>query len=226
VPAGGRRRTVVWAAVEVTAVVAVIAATTGVAHFAFGRTVQQGPPRLSEKPGAFTVPLNLCELISAADVKRLLPAVKAPGQRTNRGGCQWMSPGIGLEVQPASTDKQWGKSPRQAHELFVNQRNGTRPSGQIGWSWSDIRAAMRSARTTGPLTVKPAGDEAFGYDLYENRKTGRLEQSHVVLRVDNLVLDVAYTVVDGSKDGPAIQTGAHTAATWVAQALNKQKARG
>ncbi|MER7206835.1 serine/threonine-protein kinase [Streptosporangium sp. NPDC000239] len=226
VPAGNRGRTLVWAAVEVTAVVAVIAATTGVAHFAFGRTVQQGPPRLSEKPGAFTVPVDLCELISAADVKKLLPAVKAPGKPTNQGGCEWMSPGIGLDVQPAPPGKQWGKSPRQAHELFVNQRNGTLPSGQIGWGWSEIGAVMHSARTTGPLTVKPVGDEAFGYDLYDNRKTGRLEQSHVVLRVDNLVLDVTYTVVNGSKDGPAIQAGAHTAATWVAQALNKQKARG
>ncbi|MEV4093327.1 serine/threonine-protein kinase [Streptosporangium saharense] len=224
-PKANRRRTLVWAAVEVTAVVAVIAATTGVAHFAFGRTAQQGSPRLSEKPGAFTVPLNMCGLVSAADVKQLLPAVKGAGEQTNRGGCQWTSPGIGLEVVPVS-DKQWGKSPRQAHELLVNQRNATLPSGQIGWSWSEIQAGARSARTTGPLTVKPAGDEAFGYDLYENRKTGRLEQSHVVLRVDNLVVDVSYTVVDGSKDGPAIQADAHTAATWVAQTLNTKKARG
>ncbi|MFC7644791.1 hypothetical protein ACFQX6_31965 [Streptosporangium lutulentum] len=48
----------------------------------------------------------------------------------------------------------------------------------------------------------------------------------MVFRVDNLVVDVAYTVVDGSKDGPAVQAGAHTAAVWVANALNKQKAGG
>ncbi|MEV8631183.1 serine/threonine-protein kinase [Streptosporangium sp. NPDC051023] len=220
------RRTAVWAAAEITAVVAVVAVTAGVVHLTSGGTAPSEPPKLSEKPGAFAVPVNPCDLVPETGVKQLIPALKSAGQRTNQGGCQWTAPGMGLEVYPSGSDKQWGKSPRQAHELFVNQRHGTLPSGQNAWSWPGIQAGARSARSTGPLEVKPAGDEAFGYDLYENRKTGKLEKSHVILRVDNLVLDVAYTVVDGSKDGPAIQAGAHTAAAWVAEALNKQKARG
>ncbi len=226
VPVPRRGRAVVWAVAEVAAVAAVVAATAGAVHLLSGRAAQGSPVKLSEKPGAFAVPVDPCKLIPAARVKQLLPAVKGAGRPTNDGGCQWTSSGIGLEMSPAGSGKQWGKSPRQAHELFVNQRQGVLPSGQTAWSWPDIQAGVRSARSTGPLAVKPAGDEAFGYDLYENRKTGRLEKSHVVFRVDNLVFDVAYTVVDGSKNGPAIQAGAHTAAAWLAEALNKQKARG
>ncbi|GAA4232849.1 hypothetical protein FHR32_004401 [Streptosporangium album] len=225
-PAPVRRsgRTVLWAVAEVAVVAVTVGAAMGVAHLAAGRTDSGTPVKLGEKPGAFATPVNLCKLVPAATVRELLPALKAEGQQTNEGGCQWVTSGIGLEVAPAGAGKQWGKSPRQAHELFVNQRNGTTPNGETAWSWSEIDARLRSARATAPLEVKPVGDEAFGYDLYENRKTGRLEKSHVVLRVDNLVVDVGYTVVDGSKDGTAIRSGAQTAATWIANALNKQKA--
>ncbi|GII01067.1 serine/threonine-protein kinase [Planobispora takensis] len=220
-----RGRALLWAVAEVAAVVAVAGTGLGVAHLTADRAEPAGPVRLSERPGAFATPVDLCGLISADQAGQLLPRLKGQGKATNRGGCEWVSPGVGLTVDPADAD-QWGKSPRQAHELFVNRRNGTIPSGQLSWSWPDISAGARSARNTGPLPVKPAGEEAFGYDVYENRRTGRLEQSYVTLRVDNLVVEVGYTVADGSKDGPAIQSGAHTAATWVAAALNRQKASG
>ncbi|MEU9835675.1 serine/threonine-protein kinase [Streptosporangium sp. NPDC048047] len=221
-------RVALWASAEIAAVAAVIGATMGVVHVTGASAAPAKPARLSEKPGAFAVPVDMCKLVTAADVKKLLPASDAKGEPLNTGGCAWAVPGAGLRIDPLSDgmDKPWGKSPRRAHEILVNQRNGTVPTGSILWSWSEIKAAGRSTRTTGALPVKPVGEEAFGYDYYENRKTGRLEQSHVIFRVDNLVLDVGYTVVDGSKDAPAIQAGAHTAATWIANALNKQKANG
>ncbi|MFS1297866.1 serine/threonine-protein kinase [Streptosporangium longisporum] len=226
VPPDGRsrRRAVLWAAAEVAAVAAVVGITFGVTFlFASDSTAaEEKKAVLSESPGVFATPVDVCALIPAAMAGRLLPA-PAEGKPTNDGGCQWPTSGAGLEVR-LSGDKQWGKSPRQAHELFVNRRNGVIPSGENAWSWPEIQAGLRSSRSTAPRTVKPVGDESFGYDVYENRKTGRLEQSYVVVRVDNLVLDVGYSVVDGSKDGPAIQAGAHTAATWIANALNKQKA--
>ncbi|MEU4832039.1 serine/threonine-protein kinase [Streptosporangium sp. NPDC023615] len=224
-PAGSRgRRTALWVAAEVAGVLAVAGITFGVTFLsASGSTAAEKKVRLSESPGAFTTPVNICALIPAATAGRLLPSPAVEGKPTNDGGCQWPALGVGLEVR-LSGDKQWGTSPRQAHELFVNRRNGTIPSGESAWSWPEIQAGLRSSRSTAPRAVKPVGDEAFGYDVHENRKTGRLEQSYVIIRVDNLVLDVGYSVVDGSKDGPAIQAGAHTAATWVANALNKQKA--
>ncbi|MDP9846318.1 hypothetical protein J2853_005529 [Streptosporangium lutulentum] len=220
------RGAALWAAVEVGVVAVVIGATMGVVHLSADPAPVEKPVTFSEKPGAFTTPVDMCKLLPVADVRQLLPALTSEGEPTSTGGCQWVISGMGLEMSPSGLNKQWGKSPRQAHELFVNERNNVIPNGQVAWSWSDIDAGIRSARSTGPLPVKPAGSEAFGYDFYENRKTGRLEQSHVVFRVDNLVVDVAYTVVDGSKDGPAVQAGAHTAAVWVANALNKQKAGG
>ncbi|GAA3444497.1 hypothetical protein Pve01_06460 [Planomonospora venezuelensis] len=225
-PGPRRGRALLWAAAEVAAVAAVIGATAAVVNLTGDRPAEAVPVRLSEKPGAFATPVDLCALLPAERVKQLLPALTGAGKPTNKGGCEWTTSGKGLSVQPAGSDGQWGKSPRQAHELFVNQRNAAIPNGQIAWSWPEISAGSRSARSTGPVAVRSAGEESFGYDVYENRRTGRLEQTYVTLRVDNLVVEVGYTVVDGTKDGPAIQSGARTAATWVAEALNKQKAAG
>ncbi|WP_329090758.1 serine/threonine-protein kinase [Streptosporangium sp. NBC_01469] len=219
-------RTALWAAVETAGIAVVVAVTFGVTFLLTSDpTAAEKRVRLSEGPGAFATPVDVCKLIPGAMARQLLPALAGEGKPTNDGGCQWAARGMGLEVRLSGGD-QWGKSPRQAHELFVNRRQSVIPSGENAWSWPEIQAGIRSSRSTAPTAVKPVGDEAFGYDVYENRKTGRLEQSYVVVRVDNLVLDVGYTVVDGSKDGPAIQAGAHTTATWIANALNKQKASG
>ncbi|MEV0753996.1 serine/threonine-protein kinase [Streptosporangium sp. NPDC050280] len=219
-------RTARWAAVETAGIAVVVAVTFGVTFLLTSNpTAAEKRVRLSESPGAFATPVDVCALVPGSVARQLLPALAGEGKPTNDGGCQWATSGMGLEVRLSGAD-QWGKSPRQAHELFVNRRHEVIPSGENAWSWPEIQAGIRSSRSTAPMAVEPVGDEAFGYDVYENRKTGRLEQSYVVVRVDNLVLDVGYTVVDGSKDGPAIQAGAHTTATWVANALNKQKASG
>ncbi|MGS2643011.1 protein kinase domain-containing protein [Streptosporangium sp. LJ11] len=225
-PEPRRSRTALWAAAETAGIAVVIGVTFGVTFLLTSNpTAAEKRVRLSESPGAFATPVDVCKLVPGAMARQLLPALAGEGKPTNDGGCQWPAPGMGLEVRLSGPD-QWGKSPQQAHELFVNRRQSVIPSGENAWSWPEIQAGIRSSRSTAPTTVKPVGDEAFGYDVYENRKTGRLEQSYVVVRVDNLVLDVGYTVVDGSKDGPAIQAGAHTTATWIANALNKQKASG
>gem|GEM_PF-348757 len=219
-------RTTLWATVETAGIALVIALTFGVTFLlAPNPTAAEKRVRLSESPGVFATPVDVCALVPGSMARQLLPALTGEGKPTNDGGCQWAAKGMGLEVRLSGAD-QWGKSPRQAHELFVNRRQDVIPSGENAWSWPEIQAGIRSSRVTAPMAVEPVGDEAFGYDVYENRKTGRLEQSYVVVRVDNLVLDVGYTVVDGSKDGPAIQAGAHTTATWVVNALNKQRASG
>ncbi|GAT65305.1 serine/threonine protein kinase [Planomonospora sphaerica] len=214
----------VWAAAEITALAVLGGVAMGVTGLVSSGADPAPAAELSERPGAFASPVDVCGLIPADRVRQLLPALAGEGRPTDGGGCEWTSPGTGLRVAPAGPAAQWGRSPQQAHELFVNRRNGTIPDGGLVWSRSSISAGIRSARNTGPLPVKPVGEEAFGHDVYENRTTGRLERSHVTFRVDNLVVEVEYTVVDGSKDGPAIQSGAHTAATWVADALRKQKA--
>ncbi|WP_449061060.1 protein kinase domain-containing protein [Planomonospora algeriensis] len=213
-----------WAAAEIAALAVLGGLAMGVTGLVSSATAPAPAAGLSEQPGAFTAPVDVCGLIPVDRVRQLLPALAGGGKPTSGGGCEWTSPGTALTVAPAGPVAQWGRSPRQAHELFVNRRNGTIPDGRLVWSRSSISAGIRSARSTGPLPVKPVGEEAFGHDVYENRLTGRLERSHVTFRVDNLVVEVEYTVVDGSKDGPAIQSGAHTAATWVADALRKQRA--
>ncbi|GGL07883.1 hypothetical protein GCM10014719_07430 [Planomonospora parontospora subsp. antibiotica] len=214
----------VWAAAEIAALAVLGGVAMGVTGLVSSGADPAPAAELSERPGAFTSPVDVCGLIPVDRVRQLLPALTGEGRPTDGGGCEWTSPGTGLRVVPAGPAAQWGRSPRQAHELFVNRRNGTIPDGGLVWSRSSISAGIRSARSTGPLPVNPVGEEAFRHDVYENRTTGRLERSHVTFRVDNLVVEAEYTVADGSKDGPSIQSGAHTAATWVADALRKQKA--
>jgi serine/threonine protein kinase len=181
------------------------------------------PTRLSESPGAFSLPVDMCKLLSEDQVDQLLPKRDGAGKATADGGCEWLSRGKALSVRLAGTGKQWGTSPQQAHERFVNLRHGTVPTGQLAWSWPEIGAELRSARSTGPLPVTDVGQEAFRCDTYDNRNTGRLERSQITFRVSNLVVEVGYTAADGKPDAAAIQQGARTAATWTAQALSTKR---
>jgi hypothetical protein len=180
------------------------------------------PSRLSERPGKFAIPVKFCELLTAEQAGRLVSEpLKKTGTPNNRGGCEWMGKGMALSAAPAGFDKQWGTSPQQAHERFVSQRNLTIPTGGIGWAWPEIGAPMRSARATSPEPASPLGDEAYAYHHYDNRSHLKLEQSFIVMRVDNLVLEVGYTAIDGKREEKAIREGARTAAGWFAESLKR-----
>ncbi|SDQ91777.1 serine/threonine-protein kinase [Thermostaphylospora chromogena] len=187
------------------------------------------PTRLSEKPGKFGIPVQFCKLLTAEQIKQLLPEAKdLEGKPTNQGGCEWTSPGMAVFIEPVpvfgepeGVKDQYGTSPRRAHERFLNERNTTIPNGTIVWSWDDIGAERRSARSTGPEPVTGIGEEAFAYHIYDNRSHMKLERSQVVFRVENLVVEAAYTVIDGKRDEKAIRQGAMTLAGWTATALNR-----
>ncbi|SDG62776.1 Protein kinase domain-containing protein [Sinosporangium album] len=215
-------RAALWAVLQVGTVAAVVAATAFTVNVAEAMKEPEPTPtptKLSESPGGFAVPLDICPLVGAERLRELVPEVKLPGKPTNSGGCSWVSDGKGVSVHLIGQEKQWGTSPRSAHERFINLRNSTIPAGDVFWSWSEIKAKGRSARVTAPRLVRGIGEEAFIYDTYANRTSDNLEQSTVALRVDNLVLEVNYAVVDGEKDAAAIQRGAQTIATLVASAL-------
>ncbi|GAA5044521.1 hypothetical protein HNP84_004649 [Thermocatellispora tengchongensis] len=183
------------------------------------------PTRLSESPGRFGLPVRVCDLLTAEQVRRMLPGIEdVKGGATNREGCSWEAEGMGIEANPVtllSGEEHWGSSPRRAHERFVNQRNATIPSGTLVWSWDDIGARLRSARNTGPEPVTGVGDEAFAYQVYDNRSHLKPEQSYIVFRLDNLVMEVGYTAIDGKLDEKALRDGARTIADWMVAALKR-----
>lgn len=234
--ANRRRRTLLTAAAMVGTLVATMAISATITNLTVGDPVAAQPAatpsRLSEKPGRFGIPVDFCGLLTADQVRQLLPEAKeTKGEPDNLGGCNWTAEGMALSAAPipvlTTSEKkgvtdQWGGSPRRAHERFVNQRNSTIPSGEVAWSWQSIGAKeLRSARTTGPEPITGIGDEAFTYQTYDNRSHLKLERSHIVFRLDNLVTEVSYTVIDGRRDEKTIRAGARTLAGWVAAALRR-----
>ncbi|GLW05250.1 hypothetical protein Misp01_03800 [Microtetraspora sp. NBRC 13810] len=227
--APGRGRTALLAGSMVAALAVVAAGTVVVVNVTASAGAAAAPAplatRLSETPGKFSVPVKFCDLFTPAQIGRLVPDVAKPkGEPDNTGGCDWTAKGVGLSAAPTLLgleEKHWGASPQLAHERFVNQRNATIPSGTVAWSWPEISAGLRSARTTGPEPVGGIGDEAFTYQVYDNRNHLKLEQSYMVFRVDNLVAQVGYTVVDGSQDEKSIRDGAKQAAGWMVAALKR-----
>ncbi|MDF5751034.1 serine/threonine-protein kinase [Spongiactinospora sp. TRM90649] len=228
-----RRRRPAWPAIPaMIAALAVIAAGT-----AFGvNTVRAAsaapapkPARLSEEPGKYAIPLKFCQMLTEEQIRQLLPtATTTTGKPTNREGCEWLAKGMALTVTPvgalafSSEESIWGASPRRAHEWFVNVRNAALPSGSLGWKWPGIGAnELRSARVTGAEPVSGFGAEAFAYHQYDNRNHLKMEQTYLVTRMDNLVVEVCYVVLDGAKDEQAMRAAAGTATRWITQAMDR-----
>ncbi|MCG5216183.1 serine/threonine-protein kinase [Streptosporangium sp. KLBMP 9127] len=226
-PAPRRRRTGLVLAAAVAALAAIAAGT------AFGVNAVTGtekaaapspsPTRLSESPGKFGIPVKFCETLTAEQVGGLVTdsLKNKKGTPNNKGGCEWLGKGMGLSAEPVGFEEQWGSSPQRAHERFVSQRNLTIPSGTVGWAWPEVGVALRSARATAAEPVSGIGDEAYAYHQYDNRSHLKLEQSSIVMRVDNLVVEVGYTVIDGKREEKDIREGARTAARWIAQSLQR-----
>ncbi|RBQ18376.1 hypothetical protein DP939_21180 [Spongiactinospora rosea] len=187
------------------------------------------PTRLSEETGKYAIPLRFCSMLTDAQIRRLVPTGPA-GEPNNREGCQWPGKGVALTIELVGgrgfglsrEESTWGSSPARAHEWYRNELNTAFPSGTIGWKWPDIGAkGMRSARVTDPEPVTGIGDEAFAIHQYDNRTHLKMEQSYIVTRVDNLVIKVGYTALDGARDERTLRQSAATAARWFITAMDR-----
>ena len=88
-------------------------------------------------------------------------------------------------------------------------------------SWAEIGARSRSAHITEPEALPGVGDEAYVYHYYDNRDHHKQERTHIVYRLDNLVVEVSYTAIDGLRDEKGIRQGARMAADWTIATLKR-----
>ncbi|WP_283138359.1 serine/threonine-protein kinase [Rhizohabitans arisaemae] len=177
---------------------------------------------LSERPGKFGVPVDLCKLVDPQRIRQVFPELTKPGKPDNSGGCSWTVSGVGLNVVPYGTKEQWGLSPQEAREIFINANTRTSIStGEVLWAWPEIGLKGKPVGYSITHPLDGIGEEAFTYDLIDGRGGGGLEMSSVVLRVSNLVIEVGYTDLQPDTDDPAIRQGALNAAKLFAESLTK-----
>ncbi|MEU6710694.1 serine/threonine-protein kinase [Nonomuraea sp. NPDC046802] len=209
-----RGRVVVWVAAA-TAVVMVGA----VAAFFVLRGQSAGTP------AAFTAPMDVCTLISAEEVGRLLrtqnPPKGQPDADDEGPKCGWpiQSTGIGLQVQKDSdTVDPWSMTPASAHTLFENQKRWWDRYDKLQWTWPEIGVKDKRDATRTPVRpVGGVGEEAFGFEL--KGPTGRMHSAHVYYRLANLVVGVEYSTLAERPTDEDIRQSALRAAQASVQAL-------
>jgi hypothetical protein len=256
VPMGRRRvraraRTLLMA----TMIAAVLAATAG---FLLGAPGTVALPTAatrpstdpSDAPGAFGVPLLLCELLAPEQVRELLPRVADPRGSREGTTCAWTSRGPGHRFKkgdpvPAGSDtvrrfakntvlpegaglylgivgdEPWGRSLRRAHHTFVSHRSGyTDTSSWALMEWPGIGMKRTTARTSAATPVTGVGEEASIVHINDRWVGGRIG-SIVTFRVSNLVLSVTYVSINEADDADRIERRARSAAQWITAALKR-----
>ncbi|MCG5219772.1 protein kinase [Streptosporangium sp. KLBMP 9127] len=183
---------------------------------------QPSPTPEAEETAMFTVPVDFCTLLTAGQVRELVPEVRAVGGKRQEEGCEWTSRGVGIGAVPLKIDSEaWDAVPDAAREAFINRKNGIVATEGMVWSWPGIglRSKVAAAGTAAEIT-EGVGDEAIVYDLL-SRKTRKVENSIVIFRLDNLLVQVDYVNVNKIGDDAAIRAGANKAARRIAAALKE-----
>ncbi|MEO3870088.1 serine/threonine-protein kinase [Nonomuraea sp. B12E4] len=172
----------------------------------------------------FTVPVDLCTIMTPAQVRLLVPNASPKGKRDDEG-CEWTARGNGVGVEPLKTDPSesaWGRGVDEVAEQFVNRLNGAETGSPIIWNWPDIglEKAIRQ-ELKGYQKVTGIGDEAFSYEFVNPQ--GQVQRHDIVFRLSNIVIEIRYVDVSKVHDNEALRKGARDAARWVAAALGRQE---
>ncbi|MFI6923628.1 serine/threonine-protein kinase [Nonomuraea spiralis] len=178
-------------------------------------------------PAAFTVPMDVCTLLTPQDVGGLLRTQSPPKARPDSDEvgpeCGWPAAGtgVGLQVQKDSdTVDPWSMTAATAATLFQNQKRYWAKYDDIDWTWPEIgvKSSMRSKRT--PLRDLPGlGEEAFAFEL--KGTTGRVHSAHVYYRIANLVVAVEYATLADKPTDDDVRQSALKAARATEQALRR-----
>jgi serine/threonine protein kinase len=207
-------RAVLWIAAA-----AVLIVAAGTAGFLILRNQDNGVP------AAFTVPMDVCTLISGQDVGRLLRTQSPPkGQPSSDDvgpKCGWpiSGSGVGLQVQKDSdTVDPWSMTEVSARTLFQSQKRWWTKYDTVDWTWPEIGAkGSRQAKRTPVRQVGGVGDEAFGFEL--TGSTGRIHSAYVYYRLANLVVSVEYSTLADKPTDEDVKQAALKAAQASVQAL-------
>lgn len=190
----------------------------------------------------FPVPIDFCAAVDEGLVKRLVPDAKA---RHGVLDCEWTGQGVGLTVRPIGprgraadytseelhelygSDRDvepWSRTSAQAHEVYRERlADDLRPSEWTVWYWSSIGVIVgkrRAVTTTAARALKGVGDEAHEVG-HHTRRTKRLERVFVTFRVGNLLLEVAYTGIDGRVSAEHLRQGAVAVSSRMAASLGR-----
>ncbi|MFF5260821.1 serine/threonine-protein kinase [Actinomadura viridis] len=175
-----------------------------------------GPSASPASPRASTSAVDLCALLTAQQIRRLLPSGTPRPDREDGKSCGWTTDRRGLAI----TDIGRGssalppESAAEAHNKFVAWKNArSEGSDRVYWGWTEIGVDTVRARQGAARTAPGIGDEAFAYETTGITKP--MDKSYVVLRVKKTVLEVQYAY----ERGTASPDGASRAARWVAESL-------
>uniref|UniRef100_UPI0013B43F0A hypothetical protein n=1 Tax=Nonomuraea lactucae TaxID=2249762 RepID=UPI0013B43F0A len=214
----GRGRTLVWGAAAAALVIAAAAAVFFV--------VRGGDDGV---PAAFTVPMDVCSLLTPEDAGRLLrtqrPPKGQPGSDEVGPTCQWPMRGNGVSLQlqkDSDTPDPWSMTPSSARTLFANQKRYWARFGgaEIDWTWPEIGAGGSLKATLTPVRdIGGVGQEAFAHEL--KGATGRMHSAYVYYRLANLVVRVEYTTLASRPSDEDIKRNALAAARAIEQALRR-----
>ncbi|TDC98812.1 serine/threonine protein kinase [Nonomuraea deserti] len=180
-------------------------------------------PSATATAARFTVPVDVCALMTPAQVRSLVPKASPKGE-TEGEGCAWTAHGNGVgvvPVEPVPLESAWGRSVDEATEKFVNKLNGAESGEAVQWNWPDIGLEKRIVQERKAYEeVNGIGDEAFSYELLNSK--GQVERHDVIFRLSNVVMQIRYVDVKKVGDNEAMRKGARDAARWVAAALGRQ----
>ncbi|TDE38058.1 serine/threonine protein kinase [Nonomuraea mesophila] len=180
-------------------------------------------PSATATAARFGGPVDVCTLMTPAQVRSLVPKASPKGSADNEG-CEWTAHGNGVGVSPvplSRLDSAWGLSVDEATETFVNRLNGAESGTTIIWNWPDVGLEKTLKQTSKAYQeVNGIGDEAFSYELVNPK--GQVERHDVIFRTSNVVMEIKYFDVKKIGDNEAMRKGARDAARWVAAALGRQ----
>ncbi|MER7499980.1 serine/threonine-protein kinase [Nonomuraea pusilla] len=211
-----RGRTLLWTGVAVVAAVAVAAAGL-IVH----RVREQAVPE------AFTVPMDVCTLLPAEEVRAILRTASAPkaDPSSDEVGpkCGWAMPQTGVELQvqkDSDTVDPWSMTPGSAHTLLVNQQRRWGRYDDIDWTWPEIGVKdSRKAKRTPVRPLSGLGEEGFAFEL--TGPTKRVHSAVVYYRLANLVVSVEYTTLMNRPTDEEVKQTALRAARAIEQALRR-----
>ncbi|WP_395104441.1 serine/threonine-protein kinase [Actinomadura sp. SCN-SB] len=190
----------------------------GTAASASPSAAQARPPATpspSASPSAST--LDLCGLLTRAQVRRLLPN-GTPRVEREKGQCGWGTTRRGFQIEDINltVGDPSPSSPAEAHNTYVSRRNARKSGGSHVWGWPEIGVGPVRARQTPARAISGVGDEAFIYSSTGSSEA--MDATYVVLRARNTVLEVSYMYERGTASPAATQQ----AARWVAQAVARR----
>ncbi|WP_237110908.1 serine/threonine-protein kinase [Nonomuraea sp. MG754425] len=181
-------------------------------------------PSATATTARFTVPINVCKLMTPTQVRLLVPKAAPKGKRDEEG-CEWSARGNGVGVTPlkaSSLDSAWGLGLDESSEQFINRLNMAETGSKITWNWPGIGLEKTITQERKAYQeVNGIGDEAYSYELVNPK--GQVERHDVVFRLSNVVMEIKYVDIGKVGDNEALRKGARDAARWVAAALGRQE---